>query len=111
MVKNTISKRISKKLHFSKEDISIFESLKKVVLKIDNNYWRRVSDNRQRYQTIKVVQSCFSKDLKFETPLASNILNKTLLSTSIIPDYTQTLSSALRISQFPKPLHILDLDI
>ena len=38
VIKNTILERISEELYFRKENISTFEGLKRVVLKIDSDY-------------------------------------------------------------------------
>jgi len=38
VVKDTILTRISKELHFSKEDLFIFKELKWTVIKVNNNY-------------------------------------------------------------------------
>ena len=66
VVKDAISSRINKELYYSKEDLSTFEGLKKVVLKIDSNYWRRLSDDKQRQQTAHTLQNHTPRDLKPE---------------------------------------------
>ena len=48
VVKDTIPPRISEELRYSKEDLSTFEGLKRAVLKIDSDYWRRISDDKQK---------------------------------------------------------------
>ena len=42
VVKDAIPPRISKELCYSKEDLSTFKGLKRAVLKIDSDHWRRV---------------------------------------------------------------------
>ena len=38
VIKDAISSRINKELHYSKKDLSTFEGLKRAVLKINSNY-------------------------------------------------------------------------
>jgi len=57
IVKDTILPRISEELRYSKEDLSTFKELKRTVLKIDSDHWRRVSDDKQRQQTACTLQS------------------------------------------------------
>jgi len=40
VVKDALPTHIRDELHFSHEDISSFEGLKRAVMRIDNNYWR-----------------------------------------------------------------------
>ena len=49
--------RISEKLCYSKKNLSIFESLKKAVLKINNNYWRRILDDNHKKRTVCTLQN------------------------------------------------------
>jgi len=48
VVKNTISARISEELYFSQEDLSTFKGYKCAVLKINNDYWKQVQDEKNR---------------------------------------------------------------
>jgi len=48
MVKDTLLSRINNELYFSKENLSIFEGLKRTVMRIDNNYWRHIQDEKNR---------------------------------------------------------------
>jgi len=42
LVKDAIPSHICNELRFTHEDVSLFEGFKRAVMKIDNNYWRRV---------------------------------------------------------------------
>jgi len=46
MVKDAIPPRIQDKLCFCKEDLSSFEVLKQTVLKIDNDYWKWIQEEK-----------------------------------------------------------------
>jgi len=46
MVKDILSSRISKEFHFSREDLFTFEGLKRVVMRINNDYWRHVQKGK-----------------------------------------------------------------
>jgi len=47
-MKDTLPARISKELHFSREDLFMFESLKRVVMRIDSDYWRHAQDRKNK---------------------------------------------------------------
>ena len=64
VVKDAIPPRISEELRYSKEDLSTFEGLKRAVLKIDSDHWRRVSDEKQRQQTARTLQSRFPRNAR-----------------------------------------------
>jgi len=66
VIKDAISSRINKELHYSKKDLSTFEGLKRAVLKINSNYWRRLLDNKQRQQTAHTLQNHTPRDPKPE---------------------------------------------
>jgi len=61
VVKDAIPPRISEELCYSKEDLSIFEGLKRAVQKIDSDYWRRVSDDKQKQQVACTLQNYFPR--------------------------------------------------
>ena len=48
VVKDVISARISEELYFSKKDLSTFEGYKRAVLKIDNDHWKQVQEEKNR---------------------------------------------------------------
>ena len=56
VVKDTILARISKELCFSKEDLSTFEEYKWAVLKIDNDHWKRVQEEKNRQRLAHTLQ-------------------------------------------------------
>jgi len=76
--------RISKELCYSKKNLSIFEGLKKIVLKINNNYWRRISDDNHKKRTVCILQNYTPRTLNFEQGLLSSPIDITsiLLTTS-----------------------------
>jgi len=43
--------------------VSSFESFKRAVLQIDNDYWKRIQDNKHKYRT-----NCFSLHYTFKLP-------------------------------------------
>ena len=51
IVKDTIPNWIWDELHYSQEDVLSFEGFKRAVLQIDNDYWKRIQDNKKRLQT------------------------------------------------------------
>ena len=110
VVKDIILERISEELYFSKKDISTFKDLKRAVLKINSDYWRRVNNNRQRYQVAKSTQGHSPKNPKFKALSTSSIPNRILSSTSNSLDYTQISFSFLGTSQLYNLLQILDPD-
>jgi len=77
VVKDAIPARISKKLWYSKKDLSTFKGLKWAVLKIDSDYWRRISDDKQKQQTVCTLQNRFPKTMRTEQPYPSSNPNKT----------------------------------
>jgi len=97
VVKDTIPVRISEELRYSKEDLFTFESLKRVVLKIDSDYWRRISDDKQKQQTIRTLQNCFPKTTRTEQPYPTSTPHSTLPN-AIGPSLPQLEPS------LPKPL-------
>jgi len=40
VVKGVLPNQIQDELHYSQEDISTFEGLKRAVMRIDNDYWK-----------------------------------------------------------------------
>ena len=76
--------RISEKLCYSKKNLSTFESLKKAVLKINNNYWRRISDDNHKKRTVCTLQNYTPRTWNFEQGLLSSPIDITsiLLTTS-----------------------------
>jgi len=61
VVKNAILPCICSELHFCKEDMSMFKGLKQAVLKIDNNYWKRIQDNKNRQCLLCTFQPSSTK--------------------------------------------------
>ena len=56
MVKDAIPNCIRDELRYSQEDMSSFEGFKRAVLRIDNDYWKRAQDNRNKLRTSRPSQ-------------------------------------------------------
>jgi len=54
-------------LHFSKEDLSILEGYKRAVLYVDNNYWRRIQDEKNKQKLVQTLQNHFSRTTRAES--------------------------------------------
>ena len=78
MIKDTIPNCIQDELHYSQEDISSFEEFKRTVLQIDNNYWKRIQDDKNKSQTTCFFQYHISKLPKSEFIKTSSLKEKTL---------------------------------
>ena len=48
VVKNALPARIRDELHFSYKDLSLFEGLKRSVLRIDNDYWKHQLEDKHK---------------------------------------------------------------
>jgi len=56
VVKDTIPNRIRDELRFSHEDISTFEGLKKAVIRIDSDFWKRQQEEKHKFQALRATQ-------------------------------------------------------
>jgi len=56
VVKDAIPNCIHDKLHYSQEDMLSFEEFKRAVLHIDNNYWKRIQNNKNKLWTSQPLQ-------------------------------------------------------
>jgi len=66
VVKDAIPARISKELRYSKEDLSSFEGYKRVVLRIDNNFWRQIQDEKNKARIARTLQHYLPKPPRAE---------------------------------------------
>ena len=66
VVKDALPSRIRDELRFCHEDISTFEGLKRAVLKIDNNYWKRALEEPNKFHTIHPSQNSPSRTSRVE---------------------------------------------
>ena len=57
VVKDTFPSHIYNKLCFCYEDISTFEGLKRTVLRVDNNYWKRILKESNKFCTTHSPQN------------------------------------------------------
>jgi len=61
VVKDTIPNCIHDELRFSHKDISTFESLKRAVMRIDNDFWKRQQEERHKFQAARAIQGYIPK--------------------------------------------------
>ena len=61
VVKNTISDCILDELRFSHENVSIFEGLKRAVMRIDNDFWKRQQEEKHKFQASRTIQGYIPK--------------------------------------------------
>ena len=59
VVKDTILARISEELCYSREDLSSFEGYKRAVLRINNNFWRQIQDEKNKARIAHTLQHHF----------------------------------------------------
>ena len=57
VVKDALPSRIRDELRFSHEDVSSFEGLKRAVLRIDNDYWKRQQEEKSKVRVNRNLQS------------------------------------------------------
>jgi len=56
VVKDAIPDHIHDELRFSHEDISTFEGLKRAVMRIDNDFWKRQQEEKHKFQASRAIQ-------------------------------------------------------
>ena len=56
VVKDAIPTRISEELRYSQEDLSSFEGYKRAVMRVDDNYWRQVQDDKNKINMACTLQ-------------------------------------------------------
>jgi len=56
VVKDTIPDHICDELRFSHKDVLTFEGLKRVVIRIDNNFWKRQQKEKHKFQVLRAIQ-------------------------------------------------------
>ena len=61
VVKDTIPNHICDELRFSHEDVSTFEGLKRAVMRIDNDFWKRHQEEKHKFQAARSMQSYLPK--------------------------------------------------
>jgi len=61
VVKDTIPDRIRDELRFSHEDVSTFEGLKRAVMRIDNDFWKRQQEEKHKFQALRATQGYVPK--------------------------------------------------
>jgi len=68
VVKNAIPARISEELCFSKEDLFTFEGYKQAVLKINNDHWKQVQEEKNRQRLAHTLQDHLQRVSRPEPP-------------------------------------------
>jgi len=66
VVKGAIPARISEELHYSREDLSSFEGYKRAVLRINNNFWRQIQDEKNKARIARTLQHHLPKPPRTE---------------------------------------------
>jgi len=56
VVKDAIPDHIRDELRFSHEDVSMFEGLKRAVMRIDNDFWKCQQEEKHKFQALRVTQ-------------------------------------------------------
>jgi len=88
VVKDTISTRISEELYSSKEDLSTFEGYKQAVLKIDNDHWQWVQEEKNRQQLACTLQGHLYRT-PWPKPPRNGPNNKPLVPDRQLRDWTR----------------------
>ena len=75
VVKDALSSHIHDELCFCHKDISTFKGLKRVVLRVDNNYWKRTLEESNKFRTACSPQNSMPQvprvEQKYPAPPAS----------------------------------------
>jgi len=82
-VKDAIPTRISKELHYSQEDLSSFEGYKRAVMRINDNYWRQVQDDKNKVNMASILQRHLPKLPKTETHRNNPVKRPKALETAL----------------------------
>ena len=82
MVKDALPSRIRDELRFSHEDTSHFEGLKRAILQIDNDYWKRHLEEKKKFSTSRATTYAPSRIPRQEW-------RPTIVLTEGHPTYTQ----------------------
>jgi len=61
VVKDAIPNRICDELRFSHKDVSTFEGLKRAIMRIDNDFWKRQQEKKHKFQASKAIQGYVPK--------------------------------------------------
>ena len=57
VVKDVLPNRIREELRFSHEDVSTFKGLKRAVSRIDNDFWKRHQEDKNKLRTVRTLPS------------------------------------------------------
>jgi len=66
IVKDAILPRICDKLRFTHEELLSFKGFKRVVLKINNDYWKRIQDDKNKQRSTQPAQMYPQKNSKLD---------------------------------------------
>jgi len=70
VVNDALSARIWDELRFSHEDLSSFEGLKRLVLRIDNDYWKHQLEDKHKFWGTHTLSNTPTRPLR-EEPIKS----------------------------------------
>jgi len=82
-VKNAIHTRISEELHYSQENLLSFEEYKRAVMRIDDNHWRQVQDDKNKVNMARTLQRHLLRLPKTETHYNDPIKQPKALETAL----------------------------
>ena len=105
VVKDVIPNCVYDELRFSHEDVSMFEGLKRAVMRIDNDFWKHQQKERHKFQVARAVQGYIPKVPRPIQGRPSLTSESSALTNKLPRDYTQgSLSQALSSSHPEQPL-------
>jgi len=61
VAKDAIPDYICNELRFSHKDVLMFEGLKRAIMRIDNNFWKRQQEKRHKFQALRAIQGYVPK--------------------------------------------------
>jgi len=89
MVKNAIPNHVCDELRFSHENVSMFEGLKRVVMRINNNFWKHQQEERHKFQAARAVQGYTPKAPRPTQGRPSPTSESPTLTDKLPQDHTQ----------------------
>jgi len=115
VVKDAIPNCVCNELRFSHEDVSMFEGLKRAVMRIDNDFWKHQQEERHKFQATRAVQGYIPKAPRPTQERPSPTLESPTLTNKLPRDCTQGSLSQAPSSSYskqppPSTSNILDPD-
>ena len=106
MVKDAIPNCIRDELRYSMEDVSTFEGFKRAVLCIDNDYWKRIQDDKNKPRNNRSLHSHIPK-----TPRQEPIRNAWPEERTNTFEKSLKFPATLGTTSGPSPLRIPTSDV